>query len=282
MITLQIIGLIIVAVYLVHRIYREDTPCLFIFRFITLSAASWVSEEAAIQIFQFYHYNPAWRLFLGHVPVLVIVAWPAVIYSEWELATQLLVEKKSLIPSAAAIIVWFDASLIEVIAVKAGLWSWRIPGIFGVPLIGIFGWAYFTYLSVLLLEKKKEKKGLITDMLAIFIFPVIGTQGLLLGTWWIFFRWIHSPIHPMVAAGTAWIVSLFLVLVVLQDRLGISIERRILTIRILPSLFFTILLFKVAADAKMLMAYVFAFIPPYLILYLKNTAKTKTKHNRKT
>ena len=32
---------------------------------------------------------------------------------------------------------------LEVVAVRAGLWQWSERGITGVPLIGIFGWAYF-------------------------------------------------------------------------------------------------------------------------------------------
>ena len=44
-----------------------------------------------------------------------------------------------------AAIVLADASLIEPIAVRAGLWRWTEPGLFAVPLVGIVGWAFFAW-----------------------------------------------------------------------------------------------------------------------------------------
>lgn len=273
MVKLHIFGLVIVGVYLYYRFCGERRPGLFLTRMAILCVASWLVEDTAIRLYQFYHYHPGWKLFIGNVPVIVVVAWPAVIYSEWELASQLLTDKQRLIPWAAAMIVWIDASLIEAIAVNAGLWSWRFPGVFKVPFIGIFGWAFFTFFSVFFLGRQQKERMGISAMLALLAIPVIATHGLLVGTWWLIFRWFPAPANPILLAIAAWILSLLLSIAVMRNRLGEHVERKVLTNRLPAVLFFTVLLIKASTGATagnpLLPVYVSAFAPPYLLLYLK-------------
>lgn len=148
----QIIAFCIVIIYLLYWFVREHDARSFFMKFAVISAASWIAEETSIRMYHFYQYSPDWILFLGHVPVLVILIWPLVIHSGWELASQLRAKNRRHVHLVAALIIWIDASLVETISVKAGFWSWNAVGVFGVPLIGIFGWLYFSILSILILR----------------------------------------------------------------------------------------------------------------------------------
>ncbi len=158
MMIFQITALGFVVIYLLYWFFREDDPGVFLLKFITISAASWLVEETSILIYHFYQYSSDWYLFIGHVPVLVILVWPVLIHSGWELASQFFNQYKLYHHLVAALIVWIDASLIESVSVKAGLWSWNGAGLFEVPFIGIFGWAYFAFLSGFILRMNRERK----------------------------------------------------------------------------------------------------------------------------
>ena len=69
---------------------------------------------------------------------------PVVILSALELAESLTKTRTTLLCAAIALA---DAALIEPVAVRAGLWRWHEPGLFGVPPIGILGWAFFTFVA---------------------------------------------------------------------------------------------------------------------------------------
>jgi len=120
MIIFQITTLFLVVIYLLYWFSREEDPGFFLLKFITISAASWLLEETSILIYHFYQYSPDWYLFFGHVPVLVILVWPVLIHSGWELASQFFNQYKLYQHVVAALIVWIDASLIESISVKEG------------------------------------------------------------------------------------------------------------------------------------------------------------------
>lgn len=266
MLLLQMAALSIVLLYMVYRTVGQAGAERFLVRFVLVSVASWVTEETCILLYDFYSYSPAWGLFLGHVPILIILIWPVLIHSAWDLASQLLQQKPTFIPLGAAAIVCTDASVIEPVAVNAGLWSWNEPGIFHVPPIGILGWATFAFLCTLLFEKGHPQNTLKKHDLLILVFPVIATHALLLGMWWGALRWVNIAIDSTVAAGVVWALSLVLIPTILRRGTGKRVKRKTLLLRVPAALFFFVLLVLNASGAGLLVAYALAFSPPYLAL----------------
>ncbi|MFH1489570.1 MAG: hypothetical protein ABII06_11765 [Pseudomonadota bacterium] len=268
MMMFQITAFGIVVIYLLQWFVREDDPGSFFLKFTAISAAGWMVEETAIRIYHFYQYSPDWDLFLGHVPILVVLVWPLVIHSGWELASRLMSGNKRHVHLAAAVIIGIDASLVETISVKAGLWSWNTGGIWGVPLIGIFGWVYFSLLSILILRLKRVRKAGIAKLFFMFILTVCSTHVLIVATWWLIFRWIPFPINPALTAAMAWFVSILLMYSVHRSNLGGNLDSKILILRVPPALLFFILYLKGSPEA-FYTAYAVAFAFSYLFLLCK-------------
>lgn len=264
MLLFELTAFSIVAVYLVSQMKGRAKPEAFLARIVLLSAAGWMAEESSIVLYKFYSYNLKWSLFLGHVPVPVIIIWPVIIHSAWNLASQLLRPGHTLVPLAAAAIIFTDALLIEPVAENSGLWSWNEPGIFDVPPIAIFGWAYFAFLCILLFEHKSKGKVAWWSNLMVPVFAVIGTHLCLLVTWWGALRWINRAVDPAVPAGVAWAVSLLLVFVILRNRTGMRVDRKTLLLRLPAALLFFGLIAMNASGSALLAFYAVAFAPPYL------------------
>lgn len=145
--------------------------------YAVLAVAGWCGEQSCVAWYRFYAYAPGWHGRLGHVPVLVPLIWPLVILSARDVV-------RSCFPSArfpavlVGLVVAFDASLVEVVAVRAGLWSWAEPGHLSVPIVGVLGWGYFAFGASL------RPRGLLPWLLGL-----AAAHVLILVTWWGFFRW---------------------------------------------------------------------------------------------
>ena len=111
--------------------------------YVSLALAGWVAEESCILAYRFYAYSDVWSVRVHLVPLLVPLIWPLVILSGRDFVQAVWPDKGWLGHLLVGLIVAFDASLVEVVAVRAGLWSWAEPGHLGVPVIGMLGWGYF-------------------------------------------------------------------------------------------------------------------------------------------
>ncbi len=264
--SLELGALSIIAIYVVVYARGQPEKGEFFIRLVLVSAASWIAEESCILSYQFYGYSPTWTLFLADVPLLVIVIWPIIIHSAWDLASQMLRPGHRFVPLPAAAIVLTDALLIEPVGVHIGLWSWKEPGIFEVPPIGVLGWAYFAFLCMLHFGKERRRNGTRRINLLIPVIPVLGTHLLLLITWWAAFRWVKITVDPRLAVGVAWMVSIFLVYAILKNRTGTRVGKKTLWLRLLGALFLFTCLALNTNDSKLLIVYGVAFAPPYLTL----------------
>ena len=148
-----------------------------------LGAAAWIAEDLCIRLFGFYAYAPGWSLRLDRVPVMVAAIWPFVILSARDLART---------PLAAGALICFDAALVEPVAVRAGLWTWIEPGLFGVPLIGVAGWGVFGAISLALLGTGRR-------LLVVIAAPLLANVALV-ALWWGAFRWGPRSELPAAAA----------------------------------------------------------------------------------
>jgi hypothetical protein len=166
--------------------------------------ASLLGENTCIHLYGFYAYSrEVWSSFVGEVPLLVGCIWPVVIVSAFDLTRSLL--PHSTAGHRAVVVgglVLTDAALIEPIAVDAGLWWWTQPGLFSVPPVGIWGWAFFAVGVALFLERP-------TRWLPWLLLgaPLL-THALLLAAWWGLFRWVNIPLPPWPFVALAWAVGL--------------------------------------------------------------------------
>lgn len=263
---LELAALSIIAIYVAAYALGQPERGSFLAGLVLVCTASWLAEESCILLYGTYGYSADWKLFLAHLPLLVIVIWPIIVHSAWNLAAQMLRPGHRLIPLAAGAIVLTDALLIEPVGVGTGLWSWNESGIFGVPPIAIFGWAYFACLCVLLFEQAKRRNRTKRFNLLILVIPVLGTHLLLLLTWWGALRWIKITVDPKLAAGLAWALSLILVYAIVKNQTGTRVHKKTLVLRLPGAVFLFTWLVCNANDATWLVVYAVAFAPPYLAL----------------
>jgi hypothetical protein len=251
----------IVVIYLLLRLQRTASPRAVLERLGLVMVASFIGEDSVIRAYHFYGYSRGWHLFLDQVPLMIVVIWPIVIDSAWVLAHRVAGGGRRFIPWIAAAFVLADASLIEPIAVRAGLWSWSEPGLFGVPPVGILGWAFFTFAAVSLVERA----GAVTMLLA-----PLATHAMLLVGWWGALRWVAHPIGSWTAATSAWAILLPTAVLFWTLNLRARVPARDLWCRLPGALFFFVLLAAQPSKSGALPMYAAAFVPPYLALWRRS------------
>ena len=126
--------------------------------FFAISAiVSYVMEEIGVRtglIYGAYHYGDQLGTKLGHVPVIIPLAWFMMIYPSWMVARALIIGIKiHSIPFltaqaavAAMVMTAWDVVMDPGMA-AAGNWIWESGGVyFGVPLHNYLGWLLTTFL----------------------------------------------------------------------------------------------------------------------------------------
>ena len=263
---IELSALGIVALFLWLRARHGPEPRAFLVRVALLVVASWVGEDTCIRAYGFYAYDPGWSLFVDRVPLAILLIWPIVIHSAWELAGYLLGSRRALAPLLGAAIVFADAALIEPVSVHSGLWWWTEPGLFAVPPIGVLGWSLHAGFSMLVFEEGRRRGWPpATAALAIVVAP-LGTHLGLLAAWWGLFRWVNVPLPPWPAVALAWTLSLALAAWALRSRARELVPVLDMWGRVPAAAFFFILLAWFGRDQPALIAWTLAFAPPYLAL----------------
>ena len=263
---LEPLALAIVALFVALRARFGPAPKAFLRHLLLLVVASWLAENTIIMAYGFYSYSREWSLFIHHVPLAIVLIWPIVIHSAWELGGYLLGDNKRFTPLVGALLVWADASMIEPIAVKSGLWRWHEPGLFEVPPIGIIGWAFYAGLCMWVFQRNDDaKRPPVADLWCLLLAPV-GTHGLLLASWWLLFRWVNTTVPPWPVVALSWLLALALTGWSLSRQARLRVPRLDMLLRVPAALYFFALLAAVAADNTALLVYAVAFAPPYLSL----------------
>ena len=255
----------IVALFLVMRARRADRPAALAGGFALLAAASWVAEDSVIHAYAFYDYGVRWTVLADHMPLIVALIWPVVIRSAADLAAGLGLHGRRRVLAAAGLVL-ADASLIEPVAVHAGLWSWSEPGLFAVPPIGVLGWAIFSAWALWLvdtpaLDGRRAKRALLVVLL-----PAALTHVCLLALWWGGLRWVSGTIPAWPAAGVAWALSAALSVLAARAAAPARLRRADLLVRVPAALVFFGLLALRGRDEPALVVWALAFVPPYLVL----------------
>lgn len=125
--------------------------------FATAAVVSYLLEEIGVRtglIYGAYHYSDLLGIKLGHVPLLIPLAWFMMIYPSWVTARALVrgVNTRSvagivaLAVIAAMVMTGWDMVMDPGMS-AAGNWVWEKGGsYFGVPLHNYFGWLLTTFL----------------------------------------------------------------------------------------------------------------------------------------
>ena len=228
-----------------------------------IGVSAWLAEDLCIRWFGFYAYPEGWLLRLDRVPLMVGVIWPFVILSARDVVRSLLGPR--LLPPAgmaalAGLLICFDASLVEPVAVRAGLWAWSEPGVFAVPPIGIAGWGVFGAVCTLWLEVAGRTGRPWLRFLLPLVAPPLA-NGLLVVLWWGGLRWVLRGEWPLAAVLCASLGASALFLFLARDhRASASLD--LMAPRAAGALLFFGLL-AARFDAG-LAAYAASFAPPYL------------------
>lgn len=234
----------IVVLYLVLRLRQAgEAKGAVLLRLVLLALAGWIGEVSCVRGYGFYRYalpseGGPWRLWLDVVPLVVVLTWPVVIHSAWELA-------RSLAPSQSialcALLVLADASLIEPIAVAVGLWSWSEPGPFAVPLIGVLGWSLFAVLASFALDRLARARAAGEPLwpgCLLLVSAGLSVHVPLVALWWGGFRWLPVPSEAAILIGAGFLSLAGLVLLLRGPRA----ERSALWLRAPGACFFFALL----------------------------------------
>lgn len=211
----------------------------------SLAVAAWLGEHSCIELYRFYAYAEGWWLRIGHVPLLIPLIWPMVVLSAREVqATLWPLDAPHRRALAVGLVVVFDASLMEVVAVAAGYWRWAEGGYLGVPVMGIVGWGCFAFAASLWLDRPTTPR----PLLALPLVAAIGAHGAILAIWWLALRWVlRGEIDRTLAlAGFATLTALALALVVRARGQGRALTGSIVASRILATSVFVALLASLA------------------------------------
>lgn len=97
------------------------------------------------------------------------------ILSSWEVARRLSQRRWVVALVTAGLVLW-DTLVMEPVATAAGLWWWKSGTFFGVPILGLLGWALFAVVAIPALERVGERND---AMLWLPPLLVLGTHALL-------------------------------------------------------------------------------------------------------
>jgi hypothetical protein len=256
--------LAILAFAVVERVRRDHAPASLALRFALTAASAFVAEETCMHWYGFYGYSSSWSVFLDRMPLTVALIWPVVLQSAWDLTGALVVGKAARVAVATGMVL-VDASLMEPIAVKAGLWTWTHPGLFEVPLIGIAGWCFFA-VGVFAFWAFDDDKPAPARSAAAAVGGPVSAHALLLAAWWGGGRFFDHEIDALAVVVAAWCCSSLLAFWLLRTGKRNTVPPLLLWVRVPAAGFFFVLLLLKAREVPLLVAYAFAFAPPYLVL----------------
>lgn len=229
-----------------------------------LAIAGWIGEASCVAWYRHYEYHAPWHARVVGVPLLVPLIWPLVILSARDVVSALWPDARWARPLLVGALVVFDASLVEVVAVRAGLWRWAEPGYLGVPLIGILGWGYFAGVAeAVLVARKRRQVGALPALIALAPF---GAHAIIQATWWGAFRWgARGDLGPGASIAVALLGVAAAFVAMARRRAGHVIPLPVAIPRMVAAALFLVLLVVTAPASGALWLHVAAVGVPYLL-----------------
>ena len=140
-------------------------------------------EELDIRLFNTYHYGAGYALMLGHVPLVIALAWAVIIYTSMHISDCWPISAPARACCDALLALLIDLS-IDAIAIRRGYWQWTIPlnaGWFGVPADNLSAWMFVVFFFSLLCRLLRRLSAQHRAMLCLAVLvPPLAYLGLLL------------------------------------------------------------------------------------------------------
>lgn len=125
--------------------------------FVVSAVVAYVMEETGVRtglVYGPYHYSDILGTKLGHVPIIIPLAWFMMIYPSWRVAQELLrglrtssIGGITVQAAIAALVMTGWDMVMDPGMARAGIWVWERGGpYFGVPLRNYLGWLLTTFL----------------------------------------------------------------------------------------------------------------------------------------
>lgn len=265
--TFELLSCVVIVVTLVTMaLRRRHEVTTLLFDYVALALAGWVGEDSCIRLYRYYTYADSWHLRVDQVPLLVPLIWPLVILSARDFVDGVTGLRAHALPFARAIrvaalvalVVVFDAALIEVISVKAGYWSWAEPGHVGVPVFGVLGWGFFAWPAMTLLGSQLPGR----HFLVIGLAP-LAAHGLIFGTWQACFRWLSRA--DLGNGSLAGLGVLSLIATAIVFRFGRPLPLAVATPRLAATALFVVVFGLVARETPALWWCLGCAAVPYVV-----------------
>jgi uncharacterized membrane protein len=178
--------LVFVLFALIHCTALEGLRRTSLF-FATSSVVSYLMEETGVRtglIYGAYHYSDLLGAKIGHVPIIIPLAWFMMIYPSWMVARALIsgINTGSLrgLTALAIVAAWVMTAWDVVMdpgMAATGNWIWERGGAyFGVPRRNYLGWLLTTFLAYWItgwLWRRIERRTIITGTKTFEALPVI-------------------------------------------------------------------------------------------------------------
>jgi hypothetical protein len=175
--------IVVVSLFLVTCWHATQMPRFQRVELFTAVLYALLFEELDIRLFKTYHYGAGYALMLGHVPLVIALAWAVIIYTSMHISDCWPLSAPARACGDALLALLIDLS-IDAIAIRRGYWQWTIPlhaGWFGVPADNLSAWMFvvffFSLLCRLLRKLPAQKRAMLC--LAVLV-PPLAYLGLLL------------------------------------------------------------------------------------------------------
>ncbi|MCC6624136.1 MAG: hypothetical protein IT385_22995 [Deltaproteobacteria bacterium] len=226
-----------------------------------VALGAWASEETSILRYGVYAYPDWWWLRLDRVPLVVVLIWPMVVMSARAVVDGLFPARRGASRALlVGLVVVVDASLVEVLAVRAELWAWTLPGYLDVPVIGILGWGAYAAAVTWALERWPRRPW-VAPALALGL-----THLALVALWWGLFKWASVPL-PGFVVHLVTLAAIVVAMVLLKHR-SRRIAWQVALPRMLAASVFVVLLAQVQLGAEGPLAFHWLHLMAVALVYV--------------
>ncbi|MBV9493360.1 MAG: carotenoid biosynthesis protein [Acidobacteria bacterium] len=178
------VGMLLFAVAHSIRLIGGRTTAIF---FVIAAVVSWLFEQVGVAsgfVYGAYHYGDQLGAKLGHVPILIPLAWFMMIYPSYVIASLIFDGRPFAVGGGTARILWrailagmvmtaWDI-VIDPGMAASGVWTWEHGGpYFGVPLRNFAGWMLTTVTVYILWGVLARRVERIASTTSLAILPVI-------------------------------------------------------------------------------------------------------------
>jgi hypothetical protein len=175
--------IVVVILFLMTCWHATQMPRFQRVELLTAVLYALLFEELDIRLFKTYHYGAGYALMLGHVPLVIALAWAVIISTSMHISDCWPLSALARACCDALLALLIDLS-IDAIAIRRGYWQWTIPlnaGWFGVPADNLSAWMFVVFFFSLLCRLLRRLSAQHRAMLCLIVLvPPLAYLGLFL------------------------------------------------------------------------------------------------------